>query len=92
MIGLTNGVEFGEGSATDDSPDQGWSALVDLRGDDPQVVLAFAESGEGHAAGLYERALDRDDIPDDLRPVIEAQADKVRTAQDELRALREQTQ
>jgi uncharacterized protein (TIGR02284 family) len=91
MIGLTNGVEFGEISPEGSSPEGGWPAIMDVSMPDVLgSVLAAAQSGEHHAVGEYERALRRDDLPEDLRPVIEAQADKVRAAQDELEALRDQ--
>jgi uncharacterized protein (TIGR02284 family) len=91
MIGLTNGLEFGESAPEGTSPDQGRPAVMGVSmADGLGSVLAAAQSGEHHAVGEYERALRRDDLPEDLRPVIEAQADKVRATQDELQALLEQ--
>jgi uncharacterized protein (TIGR02284 family) len=71
---------------------RGWMALKDsLSGSDPHAVLAVAESGEDHAVDEYDRALSRPDLPEDLRPVIVDQAQRVRSAHDEVRDLRDQS-
>jgi uncharacterized protein (TIGR02284 family) len=63
-----------------------------VSGDDPHAVLAVAESGEDHAVAEFEKALGNDDLPAAWRPVIVAQAEAVRSAHDEVRALRDQFQ
>lgn len=90
-IGLTEGIELeGQGTVTG-AMHRGWISLKDaLTGDSPHAVLAAAETGEDHAVTEFEKALQDQDLPVDWRPVITAQADAVRSAHDEVRALRDQ--
>jgi len=90
-IALTQGVEIEDEGTVAAALHRGWMAIADAAtGDDPHAVLAVAESGEDHAVAEFEKALQNDDLPADWRPVISAQADAVKTAHDEVRALRDQ--
>jgi uncharacterized protein (TIGR02284 family) len=90
-IGLTEGVEIEDEGTVAAAVHRGWMSIADaVTGDDPHAVLAVAESGEDHAVSEYEKALQNDDLPAGWRPVIAAQAEAVRSAHDEVRALRDQ--
>ncbi|MGH8873542.1 MAG: PA2169 family four-helix-bundle protein [Acidimicrobiia bacterium] len=92
-IALTEGIDIADEGSVVGTLHRGWMTLTDtLSGEDPHAVLAAAETGEDHAVDEFERALHSDDLPVDWRPVIVAQADAVRSAHDEVRALRDQTQ
>lgn len=92
-IALQEGIQIEEEGTVTAALQRGWMSLADAAtGDDPHAVLAVAESGEDHAVSEFERALQYDDLPADWRPVIATQADAVRSAHDEVRALRDQMQ
>jgi uncharacterized protein (TIGR02284 family) len=68
---------------------RGWLSLKDaLTGDDPRAVLGAAETGEDHAVSEFEDAL-AEDLPADVRSVVERQARAVRDAHNEVKALRD---
>lgn len=68
---------------------RGWMSLKDaLSGSGPDGVLDAAEQGEDHAVKEYEKALGAD-ISHELRTVVERQLADVRTAHDQVRALRD---
>ena len=68
---------------------RGWMSLKDaLSGSDPEGVLDVAEQGEDHAVAAYDKAL-KEDISGELRVVVERQLAEVKTAHDEVRALRD---
>ncbi len=65
-----------------------WMAVKDtLSGSDPDGVLDAAEQGEDYAIKAYEDAL-KHDISANLRTVLERQFTAVKTAHDEVKALR----
>lgn len=66
-----------------------WMGLKDaLSGSDPDGVLDAAEQGEDYAIKAYEDAL-KHDISAGLRTVLERQFTAVKTAHDEVKALRD---
>jgi uncharacterized protein (TIGR02284 family) len=68
---------------------RGWMSLKDaLAGSDPDGVLDAAVQGEDHAVSEFEKALAADISPT-LRTVVERQLGEVRTAHDQVRALRD---
>ena len=84
-----HGVEIDEEGSMAGALHRGWLSLKDaLTGDDPRAVLAAAESGEDHAVSEFEDAL-AEDLPADVRSVIERQAREVRTVHDKVKALRD---
>jgi uncharacterized protein (TIGR02284 family) len=92
-IALVDGVNVEDKGTVAAALHRGWMAIADaVSGDDPHAVLAVAESGEDHAVAEFEKALGNDDLPAAWRPVIVAQAQAVRSAHDEVRALRDQFQ
>ena len=93
QIALADGIDLDEKGTVAGAVHRGWMAIADaVSGDDPHAVLAVAESGEDHAVAEFEKALGNDDLPAAWRPVIVAQAEAVRSAHDEVRALRDQFQ
>lgn len=85
-----HGIEIDEDGSMAGSLHRGWMSLkAAVTGDDPKAVLGAAETGEDHAVSEYEDALEADDLPPDVRSVIERQAEAVRTAHDEVKALRD---
>ncbi|MFZ0627155.1 MAG: PA2169 family four-helix-bundle protein [Acidimicrobiia bacterium] len=69
---------------------RGWMSIKDaVTDDDPHEVLAAAEKGEDHAVAEYERALEKIELPNDVRKVIHKQASEVRASHDEVKMLRE---
>ena len=92
-IALVDGIDVEDKGTVAAALHRGWMAIADaVSGDDPHAVLAVAESGEDHAVAEFEKALANDDLPVAWRPVIGAQAEAVRSAHDEVRALRDQFQ
>jgi uncharacterized protein (TIGR02284 family) len=86
-----HGFEVEENGSAAGTLHRGWIALKDaLTGSDPHAVLAAAETGEDHAVQEYEHALEREDLPEDLRRVIGEQAERVRSVHDEVRDFRDQ--
>lgn len=68
---------------------RGWMSLKDVvAGSDPKGVLDVAEQGEDHAVKEYKKALDADISPG-LRAVVERQLVDVRSAHDQVKALRD---
>lgn len=85
----SQGIEIDEEGSTGGALHRGWLSLKDaLTGDDPQAVLAAAETGEDHAVSEYEDAL-AEDLPVDVRSVVERQARAVKSAHDEVKAFRD---
>jgi len=92
-IALVDGIDVEDKGTVAAALHRGWMAIADaVSGDDPHAVLAVAESGEDHAVAEFEKALGNADLPASWRPVIGAQAEVVRSAHDEVRALRDQFQ
>ncbi len=68
---------------------RGWMALKDaIAGDDPEGVLDAAEQGEDHAVGEYESALG-EELPADVRTLVERQYQEVCQAHDVVKRLRD---
>ena len=68
---------------------RGWMAVKDaITGSSPKGVLDAAEQGEDHAVSEYDDALSSD-ISDGLRTVVERQRREVKSAHDEVKALRD---
>lgn len=85
----SHGIEINEEGSAGGALHRGWLTLKDaLTGDDPRAVLAAAETGEDHAVSEYEDAL-AEDLPSDVRSVVERQAREVKTAHDKVKALRD---
>ena len=88
-VAVRHGVEITEEGSMAGALHRGWMSLKDaLTGDDPKAVLAAAESGEDHAVSEFADALGKE-LPADIRTVVERQADAVRRAHDEVKALRD---
>lgn len=67
-----------------------WMGLADAAtGDDPHAVLAVAEQGEDHAKKAYADAL-KEDLPEDLRTLVQRQSNEVIEVHDRVRDLRDQ--
>lgn len=85
----SHGIEIKEEGSAGGALHRGWMTLKDaLTGDDPRAVLAAAEAGEDHAVSEYDDALD-EELPADVRSVVERQARAVKSAHDEVQALRD---
>jgi uncharacterized protein (TIGR02284 family) len=92
-IALVDGIDVDDKGTIAAALHRGWMEMADaVTGDDPHAVLAVAESGEDHAVAEFEKALGNDDLPASWRPVIVAQTEAVRSAHDEVRALRDRFQ
>jgi uncharacterized protein (TIGR02284 family) len=69
---------------------RGWMSLKDaVAGSDPKGALDAAEQGEDHAVKAYEKALEETDMSTELRTVVSRQFTSVKTAHDEVKALRD---
>ncbi len=68
-------------------------AWIDLKsavtGHDNHAILAECERGEDVAKKAYEEATKVQDLPGDLKSIIEKQAQGVKAAHDEIRGLRD---
>ena len=79
-----------EGTTLSGKIHRGWIDLkAAITGNDEHAVLAEAERGEDSAVKAFEEALAEEDLPADLRTIIEAQAREVHAAHDEVKALRD---
>jgi uncharacterized protein (TIGR02284 family) len=88
-IAARHGVEIEEEGSMAGALHRGWITLKDaLTGDDPKAVLEAAETGEDHAVSEFQDALEKD-LPADVRAIVERQATAVRSAHDEVKALRD---
>jgi uncharacterized protein (TIGR02284 family) len=68
---------------------RGWMAVKDaLAGSDPDGVLDAAEQGEDHAVSEYEKAL-TEDISPEFKTVLQRQLGEIRSAHDQVKALRD---
>lgn len=68
---------------------RGWMAVKDaLSGSDPDGVLDAAEQGEDHAVSEYEDALN-EDISPEFKTVLQRQLTEIRSAHDQVKALRD---
>lgn len=66
-----------------------WMSLKDaVSGSSASGVLDAAEQGEDHAISEYESALSKD-ISQGLRTVVQRQFDEIKSAHDEVKALRD---
>lgn len=60
-----------------------WMELTDTAtGTDVTAMLAATKNGEDHAIAEYEDALERDDLPDDVRRAVARQAQAIRAVHD----------
>lgn len=85
------GGEIDEEGSAAGALHRGWMDLkAALTGDDAHAILAAAETGEDHAVGEYDDALQEDGLSGRLRELIARQADEVRRAHDRVRDLRDQ--
>ncbi len=88
-IAAQHGVEIQDEGTMTGAMHRGWMSLKDaLTGDDPKAVLGAAETGEDHAVSEFDDALDAD-LPEDVRSVIQRQAQAVRGARNAVKALRD---
>ncbi len=72
---------------------RGWINLKSaMTGEDETAVLAECERGEDSAVSNYQSALTTDDLPADVRAVIERQYAQVREAHDRIRNLERATE
>jgi uncharacterized protein (TIGR02284 family) len=84
--GLT--IDTGEGTAAG-ALHRGWMSMREaLTGNDPHAILSAAERGEDHAVAQYREALS-EDIPAEIRAVVDQQAVAVKAAHDRVRDLRD---
>lgn len=88
-LAAEHGFEISEEGSMGGSLHRGWMSLKDaVTGDDPSAIVGAAESGEDHAVADYEDALGQE-LPADVRTVVERQAGEIRQAHDEVRSLRD---
>ena len=88
-LAKTYGEDVDESGTVAAALHRGWMSLKDVvAGSDPTGVLDVAEQGEDHAVKEYEKALDGDISPG-LRAVVERQLVDVRSAHDQVKALRD---
>ena len=89
QLAASNGEQIEESGTVAAAVHRGWMSLKDVvAGSDPSGVLDVAEQGEDHAVKEYEKALDSDISPA-LRTVAERQLVTVRSAHDQVKALRD---
>lgn len=83
------GDHFEESGSVAAKVHRGWMAVKDaVAGSDPDGVLDAAEQGENHAVSVFEKALQKDISPE-FRVVIQRQTDEVRSAHNQVKALRD---
>lgn len=89
-LARSKGWDIAEEGSTGAAMHRAWMSLKDMvSGDDAHGVLAAAEQGEDHAVEEFEDALERDDLPAEIRSVVSRQAQEVQAAHDKVRSLRD---
>jgi uncharacterized protein (TIGR02284 family) len=72
-----------------------YRAWMDIKavftGHDRHTILSNCEAGEDAAQKAYKAALEEEGLPAHLRDTISNQKDELRTAHDEVKALRDQS-
>ena len=82
------GDDLEESSSVAAAIHRGWMSVKDtFSGSSPKGVIDAAEQGEDHAVAAYKDAL-TGDLSADLRSVVERQFVDVKSAHDEVRALK----
>jgi uncharacterized protein (TIGR02284 family) len=70
---------------------RGWvKAKAAVTSHDTKAVLSECERGEDYAKERYEKALEEDELPSDVRSLIANQYEGVVASHDRIRALRDQ--
>ncbi|MGN6693519.1 MAG: PA2169 family four-helix-bundle protein [Aquihabitans sp.] len=89
QIAASYGDQIEESGSVAAKVHRGWMAVKDaIAGSDPDGVLDAAEQGEDHAVSEYEKALG-EDISPEFKAVLERQLAEVRSAHDQVKALRD---
>lgn len=71
---------------------RGWLDLkAALTSGDEHTILEECERGEDHAVASYREALESDDLPENIRTMVEQQFLGVQAAHDRVRELRDRT-
>ena len=84
------GGEVDEGGSVSGAMHRGWVNIkASVTGHDTVAILEETERGEDYATKVYEKALDVDDLPSDLRQLIERQYEGVVANHDAVRDLRD---
>jgi uncharacterized protein (TIGR02284 family) len=87
QLGQSYGDDVETSSSVAGTLHRGWISVKDtLTGSSPAAVLNAAETGEDHAVGEYEKALDAE-ISTGLRDVLDRQYREVKAARDDVRSL-----
>lgn len=89
QIAASYGDQIEESGSVAAAAHRGWMAVKDaFAGSDPDGVLDAAEQGEDHAVSEFQKALEADISPE-FKVVVQRQADQVRSAHDQVKALRD---
>jgi uncharacterized protein (TIGR02284 family) len=89
QIAASYGDQIEESGSVAAAAHRGWMAVKDaFAGSDPDGVLDAAEQGEDHAVSEFQKALEADISPE-FKAVVQRQADQVRSAHDQVKALRD---
>jgi uncharacterized protein (TIGR02284 family) len=89
QIAASYGDQIEESGSIAAKAHRGWMAVKDaFAGSDPDGVLDAAEQGEDHAVSEFQDALEADISPE-FKAVVARQADQVRAAHDQVKALRD---
>lgn len=90
-------VAAGAGAPTNETGSAGaalhraWMSIKGAGGGtDIAAILAAVETGEDHAVAEFDEALGTDALSDTVRPVVERQAESIRTARSDVRDLLKQ--
>ncbi len=62
-----------------------------VTGHDTKAVLVECERGEDYAKGRYKKALEEEELPSDIRSLIQDQYQGVLANHDRIKALRDQS-
>jgi len=88
-IAASYGDQIEESGTVAAKAHRGWMAVKDaFAGSDPDGVLDAAEQGEDHAVSEFENAL-KSDISPEFKTVVQRQLGEVRSAHDQVKALRD---
>ena len=82
-IATQKGLSIDEDGSLAGALHRGWTGLKDaLTGDDADAIVEAARRGEEHAVSEYEKAIDSEQLPDELETTVREQLSTIAETRD----------
>ena len=88
-LGSETGKEIAEGGTASGTVHRVWGELKGKLGGDDHTLLDTAEQGEDVAKRAYEAVLKMQDLPTQVRTVLESQQSHILTSHDKVKEMRD---